>query len=149
MPLRVIYGHSSDKMRAKRGAAMLGHEVTAGTRAQISAALTGRKDSPETRAKKIASRKHGAESETWRGTEISYNGAHNRARKTLPMECAMRSDGSCKGRFEVAFRQDAPTEWVKSHPAKGLYYAGIDIEAGYRRLCASHHRRYDGISPQH
>lgn len=99
---------------------------------------------PEVRAKATAA----SRAVSYRGTEIGYRGAHDRARKVLPKECA-RGDDTCKGPLQVAFRHDAPAEFVRVYDGPnekflGLrYYVGPNVADGYMRLCASHHGRYD------
>jgi hypothetical protein len=56
------------------------------------------------------------------------------------------ADATCKGRLEVAFRHDAPFEFVRTDPDSGFrFYVGPDSAVGYQRLCASHHFRYDAV----
>jgi len=84
----------------------------------------------------------------YHGTEIGYVGAHQRARKALPQECATPDD-TCKGPSQVAFRHDAPAEYVRVYDGPDeqhrgrLYFVGPDPADGYMRLCQSHHQRYD------
>lgn len=132
----------SPETRAKISAAKRGRPRDAATRAKISATLTGRKDVPETRAKKQERALRGATSPTWVGESISYNGAHNRARLTLPAQCSSE-DETCKGPLEVALRQDAPPELTRISPRGHRYFFGENSADGYQRLCRSHHRRYD------
>ena len=94
---------------------------------------------PEVRAKISAA--------MYRGTEISYGGAHDRASKVLPKECE-QADETCKGRLEAAFRPDAPKEFTRSDSRGRLYYVGPNPMDGYSRLCASHHKRCDKTRPE-
>lgn len=108
-------------------------------KAKISGDLSPTKR-PEVRAKIAAA--------AYRGTKIGYHAAHKRADKVLPRECAM-ADDTCKGRPELAFRHDAPAEFVRPYTGRleqyqgRLYYVGPDSADGYMRLCSSHHQRYD------
>lgn len=88
-----------------------------------------------------ACREHGNEDRT----KIGYSAAHLRADKVLPQECAT-ADETCCGRLEIAFRHDAPAEFVRvstgNRPGR-LYYVGPNPADGYMRLCCSHHKRMD------
>src|SRR5215204_1558230 len=102
----------SPETRQRISEAKRGKPRDEATRAKISASLTGRVDPQDVRAKKKERAMRGATSPTWVGEAVSYNGAHNRARLTLPAVCAM-ADQTCKGRLEVALRHDAPSELVR------------------------------------
>ncbi len=96
---------------------------------------------PDTR-KKIAAAQSGERAHNWQGDDVGYNGIHKRARVVLPMECE-HQDSSCKGRLEVALRQDAAIrKWSDSRQR----WFSPDVD-DYMRLCKSHHMRYDGVAP--
>jgi hypothetical protein len=132
----------SPETREKIAAAKRGKPRDQATRSKISATLTGRKDDPETRTKKQERALRGSTSPTWVGESISYNGAHNRARLTLPTYCNL-ADETCKGPLEVALRHDVPVERTRISPRGHRYFFGENSTDGYQRLCRSHHRRYD------
>ena len=114
-------------------AALRGKTIPAEVRAKISAAHLGRAKSAETRARMSGPR---------RGEEIGYSAAHWRATRELPRICET-TDDTCRGRLDVAFRHDAPSDLVKIDANFGIpYYAG-HWRDGYLRLCRSHHVRYD------
>lgn len=79
--------------------------------------------------------------------EPSITLVHSRASDVLPWFCAM-ADKTCNGKMDVALRRDAPEGLIRrSHSQQGRRYFIGDPLVGYFRLCRSHHRRYDGISP--
>jgi hypothetical protein len=141
-PSRFVLGHHSSKTREKIAASKRGRPRDQATRAKISAALTGRVDRPEVRAKKRQVAERGSESPVWVGQEASYNAIHNRARLTLPQECE-HADSTCRGILEVALRQGLPGGLLRTSRRGHVYYVGENIQTGYMRLCRSHHRRYD------
>lgn len=114
-------------------------------RAKIGATLTGRQLAPDHAAKVRAAGKARSSdrSPVWKGTDISYNGAHNRARRVLAEDPCALADATCSPRLEVALRADAPPELIRVSPRGFSYFAGEDSRGGYIRLCTSHHRRYD------
>lgn len=123
----------TDEHRAHLREAHLGYSPTPETRARQSAAKLGKPKSAETRARMSGPR---------RGTEIAYDTAHWRATRELPLVCEM-ADETCKGRLDVAFRHDAPADLVKVDARFGRPYYTGNWRDGYRRLCRSHHVRYD------
>ena len=141
----------TDEHRANLSAAHKGHKASAETRAKMSAGQRNRKPpSEETRAKIGAAHRglvYPAEvrarmGSPRMGTEIRYEAAHNRADRVLPRVCAME-DETCKGLLDAALTRDVPVEFVRRSPKGLLYYVGPDPRDGYRRLCRSHHVRYD------
>ena len=133
---------SSPTLGYDGGMALPGHVVTPETRAKISAALTGRTYTDAERESHGRVDNSGELSATWRGEDVSYNGAHNRARKALPLVCA-HADTTCCGQLEVALRRDAPADMVRISPRGHAYFFGATSSEGYLRLSRSHHRRYD------
>ena len=73
--------------------------------------------------------------------EITYNSAHNRARKQLRGQGCAEADDTCSGRLEAALRPDLPAELLRATEAGVVYYSGLDATIGYRNLCRSHHAR--------
>lgn len=73
--------------------------------------------------------------------EITYNAAHNRARKQLRGQGCAEADDTCSGRLEAALRPDMPAELLRATEAGVVYYSGLDATIGYRNLCRSHHAR--------
>lgn len=69
---------------------------------------------------------------------LTYNGAHRRMAKLLPMVCA--HCGATNGRLEVAFSHDTPPQFRRVSK-RGLVYSSR--EEDYLRSCARCHRRYD------
>lgn len=141
-PVRFIRGHSSADVRSLISEAKRGHAVDEATRVKISATLTGRSDSAEIRAKKLAAARRGDASPVWVGADASYTAVHTRARLALTGECA-HADSTCKGMLEAALRHGLPDALVRVSRRGHRYYVGETIEDGYLRLCRSHHRRYD------
>ena len=131
----------TEEAKQKIREAKLGKPRSEETKRKISEALAGRKDPEDVRRRKAESALRAEASPVWVGEEVSYNGAHNRARLVLPVACE-HADDSCKGRLEVALRRDAPAGGVRVSRRGHRYYVG-DARDGYMRLCISHHRRYD------
>lgn len=86
----------------------------------------------------------GADHQNHKGTEITYGAAHYRARIVLKDQPCSMADGTCVKRLHVAFRHDAPVEFVRIDPDRGPFYVGPAPENGYMRLCSHHHAIYDG-----
>lgn len=145
----------SAETRAKLAAARRGKKMSAGhraklsspeVRAKISATMTGRPLSPDHRAHITETqqlRYSREKSPNWRGDEAGYSAVHLRARKVLPLACAL-ADDTCKGRLEVALRHGSLPESRRRFSAvKDLWYSTSTDD--YWRLCRSHHVRYDEL----
>jgi hypothetical protein len=103
-------------------------------RARISAALKGRKKSPE------HARRSGLAH--FKGDQVGYSAAHKRARAALPRQCA--HCGRTSGTLDCALRHDVLPLFVKAE-ASGRF-AGIPYSTkveDYIRLCRQCHERYD------
>lgn len=132
----------SAQTRARISAAKMGHEVSAETRAKISASVSraqlGRPISDATAAK-IAAAQAGDQGHNWRGDAVGYGGAHKRHRAALPQRCA--HCGRSDGRLDAALRHDAPSERLLWCDKRRRWYSPRTED--YMRLCRSCHLTYD------
>lgn len=96
----------------------------------------------ELRARRVRGNAYGNRGGGPKATEAAgYSAVHARARRALRgMPCAL-DDASCKGRLEVALRPDAPTDLLRVDADGRAYFFGLQVTAGYRLLCRSHHGR--------
>ncbi len=109
-------------------------------RAALSAALTGRKLTPE----HIAHSRSGLRGKR-RKDAVGYAGTHDRANVALPRVCA--HCGTSEGRLECALdHENVPARNLRRgmNGSRELAYS-IDV-ADYMRLCVPCHRRFDRSS---
>lgn len=97
--------------------------------------------SREWQLKIIEAAKRGEENGRWFGDNVGYRGAHYRHKQNLANNPCALLDDSCKGRLELALKNNVEPVNIRTDPTTGRFYSLHSDD--YQMLCKSHHRRYD------